>query len=246
MYPPAFQFVHGDHVCLFYQSEDSLTDILVHYIIEGLEKEEKCFFIQKPSVVDRIKHRLSSAQIDVEREIARGSLLFQTHEQIYFPDGKFEPEAIVDTVGENVEKTIQDGFSGLRTAGDLTWAIENPEYHKRVLEWELTVPKCYSGGPPLLGICQYPAKTTPAKLRTTLRDAHPMGIVDPDHASIYTWVQLIESPFIAEIITDRFVRGTSYSYIIRRDDSDQVLYRGDAPDFETAKLSARRALQAHL
>jgi len=105
------------------------------------------------------------------------------------------------------------------------------------------VPWCCPGGP-FTGLCQYPANALPPALRPSLHKAHSVNLLDPNPPSMYTWLQLNQPPFVAEIITDKFVKGASYTYIIRRDDSEHVLLRDEAPDFPTARAKARLALQA--
>jgi hypothetical protein len=33
---PLFQFRHGDHLCVFYRSEDALLEVLTPYVAEGI------------------------------------------------------------------------------------------------------------------------------------------------------------------------------------------------------------------
>jgi hypothetical protein len=46
---PLFHFKHGDHICVFYQSEDALMEVLTPFIAEGLRNGE-CCFCHGPSV----------------------------------------------------------------------------------------------------------------------------------------------------------------------------------------------------
>src|ERR1700733_3649675 len=39
----ASQFSHGDHVCHFYQSNESLLTMLSPFVADGLKKGERCF-----------------------------------------------------------------------------------------------------------------------------------------------------------------------------------------------------------
>src|SRR5258708_2654462 len=92
---PMFQFKHGDHACIFYRSDDSLMEILVPYVAEGLNKGERCFGAQKPHILKRLFYDLRYLGIDVDREIKRGALEFHTEQDVYFPRGIFEPAVMM-------------------------------------------------------------------------------------------------------------------------------------------------------
>jgi len=60
---PLFQFRHGDHICVFYQSEIALMEVLTPYIAEGLRKGECCFCVQKSSTAKRLFDNLRPALV---------------------------------------------------------------------------------------------------------------------------------------------------------------------------------------
>ena len=88
---PLFQFRHGDHVCVFYRTEDALMEILTPYICEGLRNGERCFCVQSNEVVRRLDYDLRYLGVNVEREVKRGALQFYTENDVYFATGKFDP-----------------------------------------------------------------------------------------------------------------------------------------------------------
>jgi MEDS: MEthanogen/methylotroph, DcmR Sensory domain len=242
LHEPLFRFEHGDHACIFYQSEDSLTDVLLSYLVEGLAKQEKCFCVQKPHIVQRVCYELRLADINVEKEMRRGALEFHSEAETYHASGKFRPAAMIELLKESIDASVKQGFSGFRSAGDLAWGLEDHGDCKKVLDYERRVARSFSGRP-LTGLCQYPIKALSKKTLAALVETHTVNVVDPSPRSMYAWIQLRMKGFVAEIVTDRFVRQPEYSYLVRHADSDELLLCGSAKTFEAARSKAEQMLR---
>jgi hypothetical protein len=240
---PRFRFEHGDHACVFYQSEDSLVETVIPYLVEGLQKREKCLSVQEPLLMRRLAGELRRGGIDVDREIERGALEFRSDTDTYRPDGTFRHADIARMVTESVEDSLRKGFRGFRSVGDLGWAANARIDGEELVKYEHRVAKCFAHRA-FTGMCSYPAKRFAPKTLSAIRDAHTINVVDPELPSVYTWLQITKKPFVAEIVTDKFSKRASFSYLVRRMDSDNVLQFGDARDFESAKAEAERLLRA--
>ena len=119
-----FQFKHGDHTCVFYRNEDSLREVLTPYVADGLRRNERCFCAQTPEICKRLIYDLRFLGIDTDTAIARGALEIHTWDEVYFPNRKFEPAAMMDLLLTSMEDAQNRGFTALRTAGELSWASE--------------------------------------------------------------------------------------------------------------------------
>ena len=119
---PLFQFHHGDHICVFYRTESALLEILTPYIAEGIRKNERCFCVQTNEVIRRLTLDLQFIGVNVEREMGRGALQFYTENEIYFENGAFDGNAMIRRLMQSIEDSVKAGFTGFRTAGELTWA----------------------------------------------------------------------------------------------------------------------------
>src|SRR5689334_18854540 len=94
---------HGDHSCLLYQSEEEQRAAMVPFFVEGLTLGERCLYIADDRTVDEVKSSLANAGVDVERELAKGSLTFLTKRESYLKDGAFDPKRMIELLGERVE-----------------------------------------------------------------------------------------------------------------------------------------------
>jgi hypothetical protein len=142
---PLFQFRHGDHICVFYRTEDALMEILTPYICEGLRNGERCFCVQSNEVVRRLDYDLRYLGVNVEREVKRGALQFYTENDVYFATGKFDPEGMIERLMLSVAESVEAGFTGFRSAGELTWAADSQTHCKQVVGYEKMVEECYPG-----------------------------------------------------------------------------------------------------
>jgi hypothetical protein len=235
--PSPFCFEHGDHACVFYRSEDSLIEILTAFVLEGLEKNERCFCAENPRIRRLLMAELCEAGINVEKEIQRGALEFRTEREKYFPDGKFRPDAVSQALSVSAKASLRLGFSGLRSTGDLSWAFENGGKGEPLLRYEQILDTNYplSGA---TGLCCYPAMLVPPTMVSAIRDAHKMNVLDSMDSSVYATVQIREKPYVVNIVRDRFTVDAAHTYVVLRKNSDSVLGYGSAPDLKTARKAA--------
>lgn len=115
----ASQFNHGDHICFLYRSEKALLGMLARYVNEGLAKGEQCVCVESPCVRDMLCEDLRLLGINLDHEIARGSLVFLSEEDVYFKGGKFDPEGLMKQLGESIDTSLRNGFTGFRIAGEV-------------------------------------------------------------------------------------------------------------------------------
>src|SRR4051812_47152915 len=111
----------GDHAALFYSSAEEQLAAVVPYIQIGLWRNERCLYVTGESTVTIILERLNEAGIDVERELARGALMVETGRNAFLNDGAFDPRHIVQSLEAAIGQAKEEGFSGLRGTGEMTW-----------------------------------------------------------------------------------------------------------------------------
>jgi hypothetical protein len=116
---PDLGFQTGDHVCAFYNgSSNSLDDIVVDYLSQGLQAGHKCFgMVDEPSAVrGRIPGDL----------IARdGMLHVLTEDEAYMPDGRFSKDAFITSMRSMVTEALSEGYGHFRAVGDESFIIRH-------------------------------------------------------------------------------------------------------------------------
>lgn len=230
--PPLFRFKHGDHACIFYQSEDSLMEVLTPYILEGLRKNERCFGAQKPQVLQRLFEGLRARGVDVDREVRRGALEFHTENEIYFPHGLFEPAILLDMLLQSVDEAAKKGFSGFRTAGDLSWAVRGWNMCDQIVGYEQMVERSYPGRK-ATGICQYPIKDFPTQVLEDVLRAHRLHLAaSPEQ--VYRSMHVGYPHCSAEIVANKFDLNPYYYYVVEQREPRQIMGWGTSTDFDSA------------
>ena len=135
-HPSLFRFTHGDHACVFYRSENALMEVLTPYVAEGLRLGERCFCIEKPDIRTRLLSDLRSLGFDTDDLMRRGALEIRSSDEVYVPNFKFDPGAMIDMAMGLLNDALDRGFSAFRGAGDLSWAIEGRDDCKPLLQYE--------------------------------------------------------------------------------------------------------------
>jgi hypothetical protein len=155
-YSRLFERSTSKHNCIFYGSEDALVEFLVPYFAEGLRKGEYCFGAQPSRVRTRLLRRLQSSRLGIRSAVLRKALKINCLEDTYFSDGRFEPLAMMDTLKGALGVAQSGKFSGLRVAGDVSWAMRERKLFGQALYYEKLL-DLYMPGKKMTTVCHYEA-----------------------------------------------------------------------------------------
>lgn len=228
-----FQFKHGDHTCVFYRNQDSLREVLTPYIADGLRRNERCFCAQTPDICKRLIFDLQFLGIDTNAAIHRGALEIHTCDEIYFPNRKFEPRAMMDLLLRSMEDARARGFSALRTAGELSWASEGGADCDQLVTYEQLVDEVFPGKA-AIGLCQYNLdRLSPAVLDRVI-GAHRQHLYDGRPSSLQSGLTIRTLNCWTEIVADKLVINPHYYYVVQRRKPSEILGWGVAPSFDMA------------
>jgi signal transduction histidine kinase len=112
----------GTHVCQFYKTKDDLIDILVPYFKAGLENHEFCLWVtSEPLRAPEAKEALATSVSDLEEYIKSGQMEILSHNEWYLKQGTFEQQRTIKRWTDKLDKCLTDGYTGMRTAGNMTW-----------------------------------------------------------------------------------------------------------------------------
>jgi hypothetical protein len=127
------------HVVLLGDGLDEFNDILVPFIVEGIESGDRVFHIVDPALRDAHLEHLSKGGIDVPAVTASGQLEVRTWNESYLVGGSFDPRRQFAYLRERVTEGRGLGFPATRLIGSLDWAVERPEVMPDVLAYETRV-----------------------------------------------------------------------------------------------------------
>ncbi|HUA93470.1 MAG TPA: MEDS domain-containing protein [Terracidiphilus sp.] len=144
-----------DHFAIIYDNPTEQLDFIVPFLRRGLERGEKAVFIYDDNSLGTVIAAMERHGIDVDAAKAAGALSIVTKGDAYLKSGDFDPDWMVDFLGEAVESAKKEGFSAVRASGEMTWALGPAgEAHERLIDYECKLntffPQYDMGG-----ICQY-------------------------------------------------------------------------------------------
>lgn len=127
---------HGDHICFIYENPAEQMAVTVAFIMDGLNRGDRCLYIADDRIIDEVVQALEAAGVDIGQERQRGALRFVTNQDTFVRAGEFVPQAMIDLIRQAETEALTDGFSGLRLTGEPTWSLGLEPGCDRLIEYE--------------------------------------------------------------------------------------------------------------
>jgi hypothetical protein len=157
-------YQHGQHICCAYTNESEQVASAARFLAEGLRSGERCAYVgcSEASLV-QFRDALSALGIDCYAAAERGALIESRAENVYLNGGAFNCDVMLGLLNGAVERTLHDGYKGLRACGNMTWLLNNPPGAEQIVEYESRVTGLCGGISATL-MCQYDRQRLPASL----------------------------------------------------------------------------------
>lgn len=166
----------GDHVCMYYETPAEQLAVVSAYIRQGLARQERCLYVAHDRGLNEVAAALQSAGVEVGLEQQRGALVLKTVDDVHLENGRFDRAATLGFFTDAVEQAINDGFTGLRTAAEMTWIPDGAPGADRAFDHEAEMNEFYPDSH-ALGLCQYDRlRMRPETLDEALK-THPRVLV---------------------------------------------------------------------
>lgn len=140
-------------------------------LIERLKANYRCLYLNSQPMVVGMRWHLASSGVDLHGEIKRGSLILSS-DQAHLIDGKFNTRQMIAALRDATLKALDDGFTGLFAAGDMTWEFGNERNLEKLHEYERQLEVFMQTQPALCGVCLYHRDTLPAHAVDTALKTH--------------------------------------------------------------------------
>jgi hypothetical protein len=168
------QIEPGDHIALVYRTRAEQLACAIPYIKLGLARNERCLYIADNNSVPAIVQRLAEAGVDVSAEQNRDALRILTKQETYLRHGVFEPEKMIADLEEIIGASLDDGFTGFRASGEMTWALDLPSSFEKLIDYEMNLDADFSSK--FTGLCQYDETRFPPQVMSKILAVHPKVI----------------------------------------------------------------------
>jgi len=152
----------GTHVGLLYHTREEHQAALTEYVRGGLDRGERVLCIGTASDARQIRKYLRAAGFDPREAERRGQLRFLTPDEAYVREGAFDPQAMIALLRAETQDALEQGFTGLRVTGEMSWALRDLEGTKQLIEYEASLNSFFPGSA-CTGLCQYDTRLFPPK-----------------------------------------------------------------------------------
>jgi signal transduction histidine kinase len=166
----------GDHLCPIFESVAERLAVIVPFIKDGLARRERCVHVADDPTAAEVIEALSAAGIDVACQRERGALRFLTKAESYLLSLEFDPAVMFGFLRQEETHALAEGYSGLRVAGEMTWALGPETRCDRLIAFEAGLNKFLENSRSLM-LCQYDrTRFDPAVIHDVLR-THPLVVL---------------------------------------------------------------------
>ncbi len=166
----------GDHATFLYQNEPEHRSVMTRFVRQGLERGEKVVYIADAHSPETISNYLRSERVDVDAHLDRRQLVFMTAAETYTRGDVFDPERMTATIEREAERTLAEGFAGLRGTGEMSWARRGAAGSEKLIGYERAVTGVAERNRVLM-VCQFDRNSFRPELLLDVMHTHPIVII---------------------------------------------------------------------
>ena len=166
----------GDHLCFIYETEKEHRALFTQFIRQGLERGEKVLYIMDAHTKEEVLNYLRDDGMVVEPYLESGQLIIIKVDEAYMREGIFDPDAMIEMLRDETERSLEEGYSALRVTGEMTWALEGLRGSERLIEYEAKLNEFFADSK-CLAICQYDKRRFKPALLSDVLATHPIAII---------------------------------------------------------------------
>ncbi len=116
------EFPEGQHICYIYNDDEERLEVMAKYLKSGMEAQEKLLYLVDAMTSEEMLEYLKKIGVDFS-DAKPGDLTIADAAPAYCPTGFFKTEEMLELVKEFYEKAIEDGYSGARGTGEMSWCL---------------------------------------------------------------------------------------------------------------------------
>jgi KaiC/GvpD/RAD55 family RecA-like ATPase len=141
-----------NHVLFMYDSHEERMQVLAEYFSDGLANNELCFFVT-PQSLEEVTRDFLDIGFDIRDVVERGDLRVSEMVKTYLPDGRFLADFMLANVKDFIHEAKQGGYRGLRTAGEMAWLCDHPDFVDDARDYEEMVTELALQNGEFMGLC---------------------------------------------------------------------------------------------
>lgn len=170
-------FASPMHICGFFDSREQQYEVIIPYILEGLETNDKVINILEGNRHGEHCRCLADNGISIAQKLASGQLEVLASENTYIKDGEFAAEKMYKTLEQTLLSASRSGYDSVRACGDMIWALKNLPGTDELLEYEAKL-NLLTPQHAVSLICMYDVSSFSPSTLTDILLTHPYVIKD--------------------------------------------------------------------
>lgn len=169
-------YPEGTHICYLYNDEEERRRILPLFARHALLEHESFDYIADVSSPEDLPRAM------LERDLVRatrglpGQIQMATSEQGYYPDGRFDPDAMLARLRAKYQQCLAQGLAGARFTGEMDWALRGIPGTDRIIECESRINELVKEAPVTV-MCQYDMRKFDGATMFEVMNVHPVMVV---------------------------------------------------------------------
>ncbi|QCS45080.1 MEDS domain-containing protein [Natrinema versiforme] len=176
--PPEDHDHANDHLALLYEDSDDQFAAAIPFIRQGLERGEQCLYVADDNSRDEVLAAMRAYDIDVDTALESGALSVLTPAETYRRTGEFDRDTMLEFWEDSLEEAKADeGYTGLRAAAEMTWALEGDTSSDELAEYEGVLNPLYQDEDYTV-LCQYNSERFSAEVIHDVIKTHPHLIIN--------------------------------------------------------------------
>lgn len=163
------------HVCAFFNSAEQEFELLLPFIREGIEQQDKIFHILDKERRPECLRLIGESGIDVEAAEKSGQLEVCAWEQVHLRRRKFDQHAMLELV-DTVLSSGQQNFGRTRFWANMEWSLTQFPGVEDLVEYECRLNSITSKFDDVV-VCAYDLKRFSAAVIIDILRTHPQVII---------------------------------------------------------------------
>jgi len=163
----------GTHMCLIYDDENERRKLIAKFLDAGLREGEKVVYFADTMTVSEVRDWLAGMDVKIPQG---GQLTVAEAEKTYCPNGKFVPDEMIDGLRALYQVSLDEGCTGARGSGEMSWALRGIPGAERLIEYESLINVLVETHP-CIALCQYDARRFNGAIIFDVLKVHPAMIV---------------------------------------------------------------------
>lgn len=165
------------HICGFFDSKEQQYDVIIPYIMEGLESNDKVVNILEGNRHGEHCRCLSDNGVSISDKLSSGQLEILASENTYIKDGEFAAEKMYKMLEQTLLSASRAGYESVRACGDMVWALKNLPGTDELLKYEASL-NILTPQHSCSLICMYDINSFSQSTLTDILLTHPYVIKD--------------------------------------------------------------------